>query len=106
LPTKENKMLFFKNLSKQLRIPFSIHYNFECLTVKMNEYKTNNSVKYQYHIQFGLYLVSDDSSFQFPLILYEGPDTFKLLKKLKRLEKRIYYKLKSVVPINLTEEEE
>jgi hypothetical protein len=42
MPTKENKMLFFKDHSKQIRIPYFIHCDFECLTVKMYEHKTNN----------------------------------------------------------------
>jgi hypothetical protein len=62
MPTEGSKLCFNKH-HKQLRILYSIHCDFECLTVKMNNKQTNKTTKYQYHIpsQFGLYIVSDDA---------------------------------------------
>jgi hypothetical protein len=45
MPTERSK-LFFNKHHKQLRIPYSIYCDFECLTVKMNTKQTNKTTKY------------------------------------------------------------
>jgi hypothetical protein len=107
MPTEGSK-LFFNKHHKQLRIPYSIHCDFECLTVKMNDKQTNNTTKYQHHVpsQFGLYIVSDDAKWQPEPMLYDGPDAhIELLKKLKELETTIFNKLKAVAPMNMTDQD-
>jgi hypothetical protein len=59
MPTEGSK-LFFNKHHKQLRIPYSIHCDFECLTVKMSDKQTNNTTKYQHHVpsQYTLFSIS------------------------------------------------
>jgi hypothetical protein len=105
MPTKGSK-LFFNKHHKQLRIPYSIHCDFEGLIVKMNGKQTNKTSKYQHHVpsQFGLYVVSDDEKWQPEPVLYDGPDAhIELLKTLKKLEIAIFNRLKAIVPMNMTD---
>ena len=97
-----------------MRIPFSIHCDFECLTLPIygakNEYnKAQKTNKYQHHVpsQVGLVFVSDDKDFQIEPFFYTGENAHEvLLQKLAEWQLNIKNKLKQNKEMVLTKEEE
>ena len=97
LPERGKDIVMYKNIKNTLRVPLSIHCDFECLTMNPNnnvEEEENNkkkeqkTVKYQKHVpyMFGLYVVSDYEDYQPKPIFYTGKDAHEVfLKELKKL---------------------
>lgn len=111
MPNEIDKILKFKGYNKTMRVPFSIHCDFECLTEKVQGCQNENekTTKYQRHqpSQVGMVLVSDHEDVKMEPYFYSGTDAHeKLLFKLQEIKPMIMKKLTANEPMNLTDEEE
>jgi hypothetical protein len=111
MPKEEDKFYKFKNYNKTMRVPFSIHCDFECLTAQVIGCNKENqkTTKYQNHIpsQVGMVLVSDDKDFQIEPFFYSGENAHDvLLQKLADWQPMIVEKLKQNKEMVLTKNEE
>lgn len=94
-----------------MRVPFSIHCDFECITAPFigcakEEQKTT---KYQSHLpsQFGMVVVSDDPDYQPEPIFYTGENAHEvLLQKLSQLQPEFIEKMKQNKKMVITQEQE
>ena len=111
-PDKE-KTVKFKNIKKQLRVPFIIYADFECYTEKIasppNNPNRTNTTAYQHHKPsgFSYMVVSVKQDYTKAPVVYRGPnvvDTF--FDNIIREEFRILDILKKPQSMNLTCEEE
>ena len=111
-PEKE-KTVKFKNIKKQLRVPFIIYADFECYTEKIanpaNNPNKTNTTAYQHHKPsgFSYMVVSAKNEYTRAPVVYRGPnvvDTF--FDNLISEENRILEILKDPKPMHLTREEE
>ena len=111
MPSEKNKYCEFKDYNKQMRVPFSIHCDFECLTAPVYSCNKENqkTTKYQNHLpsQFGMVVVSDDKDFQIEPIFYTGPNAHEvLLQKLSELQPQFDEKLKQNKRMIITKKQE
>ena len=111
-PDKE-KTVKFKNIKKQLRVPFIIYADFECYTEKIanpaNNPNKTNTTPYQHHKPsgFSYMVVSTKQDYTRPPIVYRGANVVdKFFDKIIEEEYRIKDILKNPQPMHLTREEE
>ena len=111
-PEKE-KTVKFKNIKKQLRVPFIIYADFECYTEKIanpvNNPNKTNTTAYQHHKPsgFSYMVVSARQDYTKAPVVYRGRnvvDTF--FSYIIDEEQRIKDILKNPQPMRLTREEE
>ena len=111
MPTEKDNKLFFKNYKFQMRSPFIIYADFECIIEAMQrmEGDENKTFKYQKHVpcSFGYHLVSIDKSFAPAPVIFRGENAhIKFVESLLKLQKVLLAKLKHVEPMQLTVEQE
>ena len=101
----------FKNLFKQILVPFKIYSDFECILKSVESYEGSCSKKYQDHIpcSFADKILCVDDKFSKSIVLYRGKNAaYKFIEAI--LEEYEYYKkvIKNHFNKNLimTEEEE
>ena len=111
-PDKE-KTVKFKNIKKQLRVPFIIYADFECYTEKIanpaNNPNHTNTTAYQHHKPsgFSYTVVSAKKEYTRAPIVYRGQNVVDaFFDNLISEEKRILEILKNPKPMHLTQEEE
>ena len=111
-PEKEDTVKF-KNIKKQLRVPFVIYADFECYTEKIanpvNDPNKTNTTAYQHHKPsgFSYMVVSAKQEYTRAPVVYRGRnvvDTF--FNNIIEEEQRIKDILKNPQPMRLTHEEE
>ena len=110
---EEDKTVKFKNIQKQLRIPFVIYADFECYTEKIagpvNNPNASNTTAYQHHKPSGFsYMVvsAKDDCTQAPVV-YRGPNVIgTFFDNIIEEEYRIKDILKNPVPMHISREEE
>ena len=111
-PEKE-KTIKFKDIKKQLRMPFIIYADFECFTEKIanpaNNPTQTNTTAYQHHKPsgFSYMVVSAKQEYTRAPVVYRGPnvvDTF--FHHIIKEEFRILDILRNPQPMRLTPEEE
>ena len=70
----EKGKIGFKNLFKQIQVPFKIYSDFECILKSVESYKGSFSKKYQDHVpcSFTYKLVCIDDRFSKPIVYYTG----------------------------------
>ena len=109
---EEHEKMQFKNHFKKLRCPYVIYGDFECLTAKSEEKSTdlNTPIKgaYQQHKPSGYMLnVVNSLTGEMKPYLYRGEDCMdNFCITMNKIRDEIMKKMKEVVPMNLTEEEE
>ena len=70
----EKGTIAFKNLLKQIQVPFKIYSDFECILKSVESHEGFCSKKYQNHdsCSFAYKLASVDDKFSKPTVLYRG----------------------------------
>ena len=112
LPTERNNKLYFKNYHKKLTIPFVIYYDFECTLKKVDD-KTDNKTKILNKHEpnsFACYTkcIEDKHDKLYLSEIYEDSQKCveDFIKYLSEEERRISAIKKTIIPMNLSEEEE
>jgi hypothetical protein len=78
LPTEENKLLEFKNIGKQLKVPFIIYADFEAITEPIDSVNKSPDKSYTESYQkhepcgYAYKVVCIDSKYTKPTKLYRG----------------------------------
>ena len=101
----------FKNLFKQILVPFKICFDFECILNSVESYESSCSKKYQDHIScsFAYKHVCTDDKFSKPIVLCRGKSpAYKFIEAIleeykycKKVIKKHFNKI-----LIMTEEEE
>ena len=115
LPSEGNNSLKFENFSKQLKVPFVIYADFECLLQPIEDSQspksenTSYTTAYQEHIPtgFAYYVVSVDENLSSKEpVLYRGPNAAEVfLQYLQEEETNIFEILEEVIPLHMTDED-
>ena len=113
MPSENNKWLKFKNFPYQLKVPFFIYADFECLLPKVVSCdpnpETSSTTTIHKHIPSGFCykVVCTNDRYTKKAVLYRGPDVVEhFLRALQKEEHEIQNKLKHVEPIKLRPEDE
>lgn len=100
----------FKNYNKQVKAPFAIYSDFECILKPINTCLNDNSKSYTNEYQqhepcgYAIKIVSDYEEYKFPIRTYRGPDPVKhFIDEVLRIEDEL---LKIVKKMINTEEED
>ena len=113
-PNKDNKYAFFKQYQKMHRVPLAVYADFECFIEPIDKKIGKGTVQYQKHVPSGFcYTIKcmEESIYKDKTVLYtakeDGEDIGKkFVECLENDLKKVYEILKTVVPINMTEQEE
>ena len=113
-PIKNDKYVFFKQYKKMHRIPFVVYADFECLVEPIDNKIGNGTVQYQKHTPSGFcYTIKcmEESVYKGKTVLYtakeDGEDIGKkFVNCLESDLKEVYEILKTIVPINMSGQEE
>ena len=113
-PNKDNKYAFFKQYQKMHRVPFVVYADFECFIKPVNNKIGKGTVQYQKHEPSGFcYTIKcmEESVYKDKTVLYTAKESGEDIGKefVECLEgdlKEVYEILKTVVPINMSEQEE
>lgn len=113
MPSEGNDIMYFKNVEKQLRLPFIVYGDFETILVPQDEENNDRSASstektHEHQASgFSYILVSEVEDYNTPPVVYRGENAIdKFLECLLEEEKRIKTILKHVVPMQLSELEE
>ena len=113
LPNEDNDVLYFKDVQKQLKVPFVIYADFESYLVKCDEQRLDPSVSFTQKTQehkpsgFCYTVVSEVEDYNTAPVVYRGEDAVdKFLDHLLHEEKRIKGILEHVVPMTIDDVEE
>ncbi|KAL9951227.1 hypothetical protein ACROYT_G043851 [Oculina patagonica] len=113
LPDEDHDVLYFKDVQKQLKVPFVIYADFESILVSCDEQQLDPSVSFTQKTQehkpsgFCYTVVSEVEAYDTPPIVYRGEDAVdKFLEHLLQEEKRIKGILEHVVPMSINNNEE
>ena len=91
LPKEDNKKLYFRQYEKQMKFPYVLYADFECLLVKNDTNVSDKSKIYQTHepISYCLIAIKNDNEI-FHFNYQSGKDVMdRFYKELKTLEKQI-----------------
>jgi len=109
IPSNDNDILHFKDVHKQLKVPFVIYADFESILIPCTQENLNDDVsstqKTHEHQASGFcyIVVSDVEDFDTPPVVYRGENAVeKFLECLLAEEKRIRPILEHVVPMELS----
>ena len=113
-PNNHNKHAFFKQFQKTHIVPFVVYADFECFIEPTDNKIGKGTVQYQKHTPSGFcYTIKcmDGTSYEDKTVLYtakeEGKDIGKKFVESLEIDlKEVYKILKTVVPINISEQEE
>ena len=113
-PNKQNKHASFKEFQKTHRVLFVVYADFECLVEPTGNKIGKGTVQYQKHTPSGFcYTIKcmDETIYEDKTVLYtakeEGEDIGKkIVESLEKDLKEVYKILKTVTPINISEQEE
>ncbi|MCG7877069.1 MAG: DNA polymerase [Candidatus Thiodiazotropha endolucinida] len=114
LPTSgQNDMLEFSDYEKQLKIPFVIYADFECLSVKVQSSSVNpqqsstSTSSLLQPISFGYKVVCQNPKYTKPTVIYRGIDASqKLIECLIDEKKQIDTILENIEPLRMDEKDE
>ena len=113
LPDEDQATLTFKEVQKQLKVPFIIYADFESILVECDSTPlkdhASGTQKTQHHqpCGFGYTVVSTVDQYNQAPVVYRGEDCVdQFLENLLREEKRISEILKVVEPMVITEDQE
>jgi hypothetical protein len=114
LPVKgENDTVEFKNYKNQLKIPFVIYADFECITKEINtcsqSLENSFTEKYQEHepCGYGYKIVSSCSKYNYTSKIYRGENTVSLfLKDLMKVQKTIFKIIQTPKTMIITQQQE
>ena len=102
LPEEDNKKLYFRQYEKQMKFPYELYADFECLLVKTDTNVSDKSKIYQTHepISYCLIAIKNDNEI-FHFNYQSGKDVMdRFYKELKTLEKQILDEIKDIKPMN------
>ena len=102
----EEPWVTFKNVAKQLEVPFLVYADFEAFTTKIND-TSGSTTKYQHHTPsgFGYKMVGTTQSK--PAVIYRGPDVIEnFLQRLVEEEEAITKILDDVKTMIITPQQE
>ena len=113
-PYEDNKYVFFKQYQKMHRVPFVVYADFECFIEPVDKKIGKGTVQYQKHLPSGFcYTIkcTEKSVYENKTVLYTAKENGedigkKFVECLEDDLKEIYEILKTVAPINMSEEEE
>ena len=113
LPDEGHDVLYFKDVQKQLKVPFIIYADFESILVKCDEQQLDPSLSFTQKTQehkpsgFCYTVVSEVEAYNTAPVVYRGENTVdKFLDHLLQEEKRIKEILEHVVPMSINNVEE
>ena len=113
LPDENNDVLYFKDVQKQLKVPFVIYTDFESILVTCDEQRLDPSVSFTQKTQvhqpsgFCYTVVSEVEAYDTAPVVYRGENAVdKFLDHLLHEEKRIKEILEHVVPMSINRNEE
>ena len=108
MPSDNNDILYFKDIHKQLKVPFVIYADFESIIIPCTQENLNDDASYTQKTHehqasgFCYIVVSDVEDFNTPPVVYRGENAVeKFLECLLVEEKRIRPILEHVVPMEL-----
>ena len=108
LPKEEDNKLYYRQYEKQMKFPYVLYADFECLLVKTDTNISTKSKIYQTHepISYCLIAIKDDNEI-FYFNHQRGKNVMhKFYEELKKLENRILNELKDTKEMdNLTDEQ-
>ena len=112
-PDEEHDRLMFKDFHKQLKVPFVIYADFECITEKISSVSSDpinsSTEKYQHHTPcgFSYVVVSQVDEYTKPPVLYRGEDCVdKFYKCLFEEQQYIKTILDDIKPMEISAREE
>jgi hypothetical protein len=113
MPEGEDAFIKFKGFEKQIKAPYSIYADFECLTMPMDGCEKNPEDSYTESYQrhepsgFTIYVVGTGKTPQtFPPFEYRGPNaSMKFVEVLGEIEQEILVHIKTNTPMVMTEED-
>ena len=113
LPDEDQATLAFKEVGKQLKVPFVIYADFESILVECNtpslEDHASGTQKAQHHLPCGFCytVVSTVDQYNKPPVVYRGEDAVdKFLDCLLQEENRLSQILDTIVPMNISADQE
>ena len=113
LPDEGHDVLYFKDVQKQLKVPFVIYADFESILVTCAEQRLDPSVSFTQKTQvhqpsgFCYTVVSEVEAYDTAPVVYRGENAVdKFLDHLLHEEKRIKEILEHVVPMSINKNEE
>ena len=107
LPSEDKKYIQFQNYSKQLRAPFKIYADFECILQNIEDNNETNTKKYQEHkpVSYMLNIVSYDKNDE-KIIIYKGIDCVEhFLININKISNKLMYKIKDAKSMIFTNED-
>ena len=109
MPSDDNDILYFKDVHKQLRVPFVIYADFESILIPCTQENLIDDASYTQKTHehqasgFCYIVVSDVEDFNTPPVVYRGENAVEnFLQCLLMEEKRIRPILEHVVPMELS----
>ena len=113
MPKEEDKWLYYKDVSKQLKSSYIIYADFECILPKVQGCDLNpersSTVKKAHHLPSGFtyIVVGLNEELTSDHVTYRGPDASEVfVQEMIKEEKRILDKLHNPLPLVMTEEDE
>ena len=89
-PKEEDKMIQFKDIEKQMELPFVIYADFECIITQTEDDSTTNTKKVSKHEASGYTFTTKSPFYESKTVSYRGPDAGgKFLRDILKEEKRV-----------------
>ena len=113
-PNSTNNLEYFKQYQRTQKVPFAVYTDFECILNGCNNMRGKGTIQYQHHTPSGFcYTITcvDETIYKPKTVLYtmqkEGEDIGKkFVDSLEEDLKDVHEILKTVIPINMTDQED
>jgi len=108
MPSEDKKILQFKHIQRQMKVPFVIYADFECIVEEMEKDENNRSKYQQLHSPcgFGYYVASTDPNYQSKPVIYRGPNAHdKLVSELLDVQKDLVKRINHIEEMKMTPEQ-